>query len=811
MRWIYLVLATFLFGGCETDYSPPTPQPDMSEDMEEDSDPDVLTLRTITPTQGNVEGGTVVTLTGRAFETGVTVTFGETEATNVVVESATRARATSPAGIEGPVDVTVTLGDEFDTLSQAFTYVSEVDPTVGFCRLQAQSPTSTTLAEETEVLYAIVFAEGITQGEGQGPGIIGEMGWGRGLEVAQYTYNPMAYNVDIDGLSEGDRSNDEYGAALTIPTTGDFNYVARFRTESSSTWIYCDLDGSENGIQEDQLGVVSIAEPSLPQISYCQLQAQSPASGTTGEASETLFALVFAEGVTQGAGQGSGVEGELGWGTPGAQTGDFNWKTMTYNLDVDGLTPGDAANDEYGTTLTLSTAGTFDYLARFRLNDGAWVYCDLNGIGADSRGVIEVTDPAQAQVGFCQTRPASLQVETGQMSAEIEGVVFVAGATSGANQGTGIQTELRWGPIGDAPTTWTNSVIPAYAGDEDGLVPGDLANDRYTATITATTAGEYGYAYRFSTDGGTNWTYCDTSGAPPFEATEVGTLTVQDVVVNYPQSCRLQFPEILNSVLVGDSVTLYGRVTEPGVTGSGQASAQVQGELLVGLQGENPVTNPAAFQVIQASVRNLADVVNPGADQDEYEAVWSPSAAGSYTFAYRFSVDQGQNFAYCDLDGSTDGAGFDTRKLGAAQVSSAPAPELVSYCNVWQATLSASLANDAPVVTVETFSGGLTDSGNFNGSEIEAEVGYGAVGLNPALPGNFTWQAMAYKGPRPGAPNNQEYENGVYANNAKPGAGDYSVAVRVRPAGQSAWAYCDTNNGTMDFFTLSMTSLTVAP
>ena len=93
--------------------------------------------------------------------------------------------------------------------------------------------------------------------------------------------------------------------------------------------------------------------------------------------------------------------------------------------------------------------------------------------------------------------------------------------------------------------------------------------------------------------------------------------------------------------------------------------------------------------------------------------------------------------------------------------------------------------------------------------DLEAEVGYGPVLANPALPGVFTWAALAYKGPRPGVPNNQEYEGPVY--DVAPNAGSYAAAVRVRRAGSTAWSYCDTNNSTMNYFADQAAQLTVTP
>lgn len=63
-------------------------------------------IESISPPAGPVVGGTVVTITGSGFLPGAKVFFGPTEATFVMVDSATQIHATSPAGI-GVVFLTV--------------------------------------------------------------------------------------------------------------------------------------------------------------------------------------------------------------------------------------------------------------------------------------------------------------------------------------------------------------------------------------------------------------------------------------------------------------------------------------------------------------------------------------------------------------------------------------------------------------------------------------------------------------------------------------------------------------------------------
>jgi hypothetical protein len=134
-------------------------------------------------------------------------------------------------------------------------------------------------------------------------------------------------------------------------------------------------------------------------------------------------------------------------------------------------------------------------------------------------------------------------------------------------------------------------------------------------------------------------------------------------------------------------------------------------------------------------------------------------------------------------------------------------PDLVDYCNVWQASVSGSVGQAAPVLTIETYEAGVTD-GTFDSADLVAEVGWGGLSDNPAL--GYTWVSMAYKGPRPGVPNNQEYESPIWSGTSSPAAGTYRAAARIRLAGVTdGWVYCDTSNVSMDFLLESATSLDV--
>jgi hypothetical protein len=90
----------------------------------------VVTVTSVAPNFGTVTGGTIVTVNGTNFAAGATLTFGGTAATNVVVVSAIKITAKTPAHAAGAVNVTVTNTDtSTGTQTSGYLYQAQVfDP-----------------------------------------------------------------------------------------------------------------------------------------------------------------------------------------------------------------------------------------------------------------------------------------------------------------------------------------------------------------------------------------------------------------------------------------------------------------------------------------------------------------------------------------------------------------------------------------------------------------------------------------------------------------------------------------------------------
>lgn len=117
--------------------------------------------------------------------------------------------------------------------------------------------------------------------------------------------------------------------------------------------------------------------------------------------------------------------------------------------------------------------------------------------------------------------------------------------------------------------------------------------------------------------------------------------------------CNVQFPASLNVQAGNSAGPVFGRIFEAGVTGDpgpGAVAAQVG----YGPQGSDPRGNPAWTWTPAA----YSSDIDPAGDDDEYATPFTAPAAGAYLYAYRFSLNGGAGWTYCDLNGAGSGSGL---------------------------------------------------------------------------------------------------------------------------------------------------------
>ncbi len=87
----------------------------------------VPSITDFTPAKGPVAGGTVVAINGTNFQNNAAVLFGETPAVAVIVNSATRITAFTPARVAGSVTITV-INEDGQSATSATPYTFEGPP-----------------------------------------------------------------------------------------------------------------------------------------------------------------------------------------------------------------------------------------------------------------------------------------------------------------------------------------------------------------------------------------------------------------------------------------------------------------------------------------------------------------------------------------------------------------------------------------------------------------------------------------------------------------------------------------------------------
>ena len=645
-------------------------------------------IYSVTPSRGPLTGGTEITIYGNRFAEDAAVFIGGVAATPVNRISASALSVDTPAGsATGPADVRVTQTGGEATLTGGFTYEDTQAINVSWCIFLHPAATSTASNTATEPLFGRVFAEGVTVGAGRAEGITAQVGYGNpGTDPStdpSWSWVPANFHMDAD-----DGANDEYSASLTPTATGTFDMAFRFN--GGGGWLYCDLDGTDNGYAPDRSAQLTVTEPTDPMPDWCALQFPATLDGQVDTTLGPVFGRVFKAGVTVGVGAGAELVGELGYGPVGSHPATdpgWQWVGATFNTDVD-----QTNNDEYQANLSFVAPGQYAYAYRFTYQGGPALYCDLNGstdgYGAGFAGLAKITGtPTDTDVDWCALQyPHETSALVAQPTTLLFGRVFIDGITTGTGAGQGVSGEVGYGPAGSDPATstdWTWAPA-AYNVDADGDVVGDQANDEYMGTLTASVAGDFDLAYRFSRDGGATWHFCDkdgsTNGYSPLQA---GLLHVTEVPVQTVDWCVFQYPTAAQSLTAGvPSASLYGRVYVSGVTDGAGQGAGVTAEFGYGPTGSAPDDVLAGWAWSAAAYNTSVDGIVPGGlANDEYMGTLTIGTAGTYSLAARFSRDGGAHWTYCDRDGSQNGLQLDG--FTQAQVTAAEAFSLISLAPAW--------------------------------------------------------------------------------------------------------------------------------
>jgi hypothetical protein len=512
------------------------------------------------------------------------------------------------------------------------------------------------LTGSSAAFTALVYAQGITDQVGQGAGVTLALGYGApGTDPAVasgWTWVPMTFKEDVDGLVPGDHANDRYEASLA-PPDGSYDVAVRASLLGGPD-VFLDLDYGTAGYQTSEAVHLTLG-PAIPDA--CKIQFPSSASIGVG-ASATVYGRVLVSGVTDQVGQGANVDGELGVGpagSDGSSSGAWTWAAAAYNADTDG-----GATDEYQASLS-PPAGSYAYAYRFRWKAGPWLYCDLDGSGngyqVAQQGALTVSVPA---ISFANTWAGS-SIENAGAQVLVQGEVYAAGITDLVGQGAGITAAVAAGPRGSNPSTWSGWAAAAYFSDTAG--GGSHSNDLYVAWLPVPAAGAYDVALRF-TLGAQTW-YADGAGSASYDPAQAIHLDsfAPGADIGY---CNLQWP-VSSTLAPNGTDTGYGRIYVAGLTdASSSPAAGISSQLVVGPAGSDP--RSASGWSWMSGGPNTTTYDFSQANDEHQATLRAPGATGSYAYTFRFRLSGG--WTYCDKDGAGTNAGltFDPAQLGALTV-----------------------------------------------------------------------------------------------------------------------------------------------
>jgi hypothetical protein len=687
-------------------------------------------------------------------------------------------------------------------------------PKVAWCKIgedqKAPEPATyaTTQTSGLKTVFAQVNMPGVTDKPGAGVGIAGQIGWGPADEDPN-TSVEWNWSAQLEFNKDNFTVNDEWKGTLPNPgVPGEYRYAVRFNADGGPLRV-CDGNGTDDAGQEfelDKLGPLTVTGPPVPPtvVGYCKLgpdgntTPETVTYTTTGTANRKVVAQVFVLGLTTGTGAGAGVEGQLGIGPAGVDPTTSNQWSWT----ATGAYKGDLFdNDEYDATLpNPGTLGTYRFAYRFRVNGGAFLYCDADGgsnaagFDAAKTGTLNVAAPPTT-VGYCKlgpdgnTTPETVTYSpTATADRKVVAQVFVQGVTTGTGAGVGVEGQLGIGLAGVDPTTsnaWSWTTTGAYKGDL-------FDNDEYDATLpNPGTLGTYRFAYRFRVNGGA-FLYCDADGgsdAAGFDATKTGTLNVTQpaTTVGY---CKLgpdgnTTPEMVTySPTATASRKVVAQVFVQGVTNATGAGAGVVGQLGIGPAGVDPTTS-AQWNWTAAQFKN--DLF----DNDEYDATLpNPGVLGTYRFAYRFQVN-GSAFLYCDADGNSGGAtDFDATRTGTLTVGE-PTSSITEATVLNNNTEAVSSGQPVPVIIRGAVTVPSATSGVGQGSGVQAQVGFAPGSSDVLNPQSYTWATGTYEADS--ANGEADVYRGTVLLQAATGGQtrEWVIAIRFSIDGGQTWVMAD--------------------
>lgn len=496
--------------------------------------------------------------------------------------------------------------------------------------------------------YGQVWVENCTEGENKCASVVAEVGYGKeGDKAEDFTYAPAAYN---EYVTTG--NNDEYMAQVSPDAVGYYRIAYRFSVDNKKTWTYCDADDQADFNPENMSGL-HIQDP----IEWCQVYMNSPLTVAKGVETDKIYGQAFVTDCSAAAPEKActGLKAEIGYGT-GDDVSKFKFVAADYDKDV-------GYNDEFAKSLTFDEAGEYKIVYAFTLDKGERKLCSMNGnkpFDLADAGIINVIDPASQpakEIKWCrivsEDLPASMTVGS-------EHKVYAQALVEGCTEAEGACKDLA-GYIGYGTgndVSKFNFTTAKYFKDLGN-------NDEFVGTLSPDKAGDYKVVFAFSTDGGKTKTYCNNLDET-FDLSKAQSIKVSEPAALKIEWCRIQHPQSTTVKQGETSETIYGQVLVPGCSEKELKCGAVMAEA-----GYGTGDDLDKYTWTKAVYNELS----VDTDNDEYGASFAidkDAIDKTYNVVYRFSIDKGKTWTYCDFD---DKAGFDIANAAKMKVEAVKVEE----------------------------------------------------------------------------------------------------------------------------------------
>lgn len=287
---------------------------------------------------------------------------------------------------------------------------------------------------------------------------------------------------------------------------GNYQEVTGSFTPASSGTYYIGIKGNINFTPwYISLDDISLVPTPTSAVDWCNLQFPSSGSIQTGQ-SLTVYTQGYEPGVTDGTGQGAGINVWVGTSTTNSDPsgGGWTWTAATFNVDA-------GNNDEYSAAIGSGlTPGTYYYASRWQLNGGPYKYGGYSaGGGGFWDGTTYVNGELTVTVGPCLSAPNGQFPSTTFTPSCIGTPEDITNGWAGEYSKVNLTNGEEYVFTSSKSTDWIT------ISDENGTVAYayGLTPLTWTATGTAT--------YRFYTHKNSN---CDPESSSRTRAIQCGTI-----------------------------------------------------------------------------------------------------------------------------------------------------------------------------------------------------------------------------------------------------------------------------------------------